>query len=319
MAQVSEEWLVTVERRDDGFLTPESRLKFWSRDCDEKFSMKTCFDPPHNKVVTSLALGQTTQPTAVTTSTDLSAKVWMCAGNGNSWSLAKTLKHRNGPSFTSAISGDGSVLAVAYKGVIVVYSTHDWEIEAEIPQNISRIGQVFLAGYYLLTTAKDLISVWDLTSLSLCLEISAKVNYIVSLPDKTFLAFVSRKSVTDAFLFGLKSAVPLAVHKFVCPGLVTGASLVGETVIVLNSEQELYTLSLAPPPPLATSPREHVDTATVFTQLLKLKISPSTEQTEVKYNSSASKALAILDVSSHVLPPVSSICANVLSDLLPSK
>ena len=329
--QISEdgEWLVTVERRNDGYLTPESRLKFWSRGPSEnKFTVVTCIDPPHDKVVTSLALGQTSHPTAVTTSTDHSAKVWMCAEDDNSsWNLVQTLKHRNGPAFASVLSADGSVIAVAYKGVVVVYSSSDWESKAEIGQNIGRVDQMFLTGYYLLTAAKDLISVWDLTSLSLCWEVSASVSYILSLPDKTFLAFVSRKSVTDAFLFGLNSAAPLAVHKFVCPGVVSGGCVVeggdvkeGGCVIVVNREQELYHLSLHPPPPLAISPRQHVDTATVFTELLKLKISPTNERNEVKmHNPSASKAVAILDVSSHILPPVSSICANVLSDLLPSK
>jgi len=317
------EWLVTVERRDDGFVSPENRLKFWRRK-ETGYTMKTCVDPPHTKLTTSLSLGLTASPTAVTTSTDCTVKVWVCGDDEDSWTQQQVLKHRHGPAYTSVISGDGSVVVVAYKGVVVLYSTDTWQVKAEVPQSINRVDQIFLSGYYLLTSAKDLISVWDLTSVSLCWEVSASVSYILPLPDKTFLAFVSRKSVTDAFLFGVKSAAPLAVHKFVCPGVVEGACLVGEregggeNVVMLNSEHELYSLSHTSPPPLAITEREHKDTATIFTQLLKIS-TPPVILPEFKHNSSATVASLVLNVSSNALPPLSAICANVLSDFLPPK
>ena len=313
---------MTVERRDDGFVTPENRLKFWRKQ-DTEYTMKTCVDPPHSKITTSLSLGVTTEPTAVTTSTDCSVKVWGCGDDEDSWTQRKVLKHRHGPAYSSLISGDGSVVVVGFKGLVVLYGTASWDVKAEVPQSVGRVDQIFLSGYYLLTSSRDLISVWNLTSLSLCWEVSANISYILALPDKTFLAFVSRKSVTDAFLFGVKSAAPLAVHKFVCPGVVEGACLAEkedgrEMIVMLNSEHELYTLSHIVPPPLATSDREHQDTATIFTQLLKISAPPATLP-ELKHNSTATVASSVLNVSSNALPPVSAICANVLSDFLPLK
>jgi len=314
-----EEWLVTVERRDDGFVTPENRLKFWRRQ-ETGYTLKTCVDPPHTKLTTSLSLGLTASPTAVTTSTDCTVKVWVCGDDEDKWTEKQVLKHRHGPAYNSVISDDGSVIVVGYKGVIVLYGTDKWEVKAEVPQLISRMDQIFLSGYYLLNSAKDLISVWDLTSVSLCWEVSANVSYILGLPDKTFLAFIARKSVTDAYLFGVKSAAPLAVHKFVCPGVVEGACVVdgGEKVVMLNNQHELYTLSHISPPPLATAERQHADTATVFTQLLKIA-APTVTPPEFKHNSSATVASSVLNVPSNAMPPLSAICANVLSDFLPQK
>ena len=317
------EWLATVERRDDGYVTPENRLKFWRRQ-EGGFTLKTCVDPPHNKQTTSLALGHTACLTAVTTSTDCTVKVWMCGEEGDSWAQGQVLKHRHGPAYTSEISNDGSVIVVAFKGLVVLYATDTWDVKAEVPQSIQRVERIFLSGYYLLTSSKDLISVWDLTSLSLTWEGSANVSYILPLPDKTFLAFVSRKSVTDAFLFGVKSSAPLAVHKFVCSGVVVGACVVDggereQRVVMLNSEHELYSLSHSSPPPLATTEREQLDTVTVFTQLLNISsVSPAVIP-DFKHNSSANVASSILNVSSNALPPLSAICDNVLSDFLPSK
>ena len=204
----------------------------------------------------------------------------------------------------------------------MLYSTDTWQVKAEI--SVSKVDQIFLSGYYLLTSSADNISVWDLTSLSLCWEVSANISHILSLPDKTFLAFVSRKWVTDCFLFGVKSAEQLAVHKFVCTGSLVGACVVEgeeeEKIVMLNSEHELYTLSHTTPPTLATSEREHQDTASIFTELLKISApTPATQLTEFKHNSAAEVAASVLNVSSSALPPLSGICANVLSDFLPSK
>ena len=239
--------------------------------------------------------------------------------NDGAWTLTKVLKHRNGPSFGAVISADGSVAAVAFKGVVVLYTTQDWEVSAEIVQPIGRVDQLFLSGYYLLTSAKDLLSVWDLTSLSLCWQVSANVSHIVPLPDKHFLAFVSRKSLTDAFLFGVRSAEPVACHKFVCAGEVRSACVVDEEVVVLTKEQELFTLSRDPPAPLATQDREHVDTATVFSGLLKMVTTLDLGKPEIRLPVGACLASSILGVPSNAMPPISTICADVLANFVPAK
>jgi len=320
-------WLATVERRDDGFVTPESRLKFWNSE-EGTFVLATCIEPPHNKVVTSLTVGYTDLHTAVTTSNDCIVKIWQ-TNDDKTWVQSHAMKHRHMPAYCSVISRDGSILAVGYKGIVVLYTSQDWEVKAEIVQPINRLEGMFLSGYHLLTSARDMLSVWDLTSLSLSWQVSAAVSHVTQLPDKKFLAFVSRKSVTDAYVFSLESCSPIAVHKFMCPGRVAGAAVIagcedapfaGEGVVVLTTEQELYKLSDTPPPPIALSRvEEEGDIASIFTQLLKISDIKTHQQPDIREDLSASKAASILDVSCSHLPPVSAICSNVLADFLPAK
>ena len=332
--------MITLERRDDGYVTPECRLKFWGRSNSDTlvYTLHTTIESPHTKYVTSLDLGlAVTQLTAVTTSNDSHVKLWQ---HNNvlevkeeesededeqkvkpidQWQMKHVVTYQSLPSYCSTFSADGTILCVAYKGVLVLYCCDSFDIKAQIDHPINRVSQMFLSGFYLVSSAKDLLSVWDLRSLSLWWQASSSLSYVLQLPKQLFIAFISRKRLTDAYVFHPESSEPLKVHRFVCPGHVKTACLVNNKIVMVNNENEVYILDSSIPPPIAVSLiQDDSPVRTVFSELLKISSKPA-DQVEIKGLVNVSTVTAILSCPNSAMPPLSNIAGNILSGFLPKK
>ena len=157
-----------------------------------------------------------------------------------------------------------------------------------------------------------------MSSLSTTYEVQAEAQLIIP-SGNNFIAFIARGDKSDAYVFSSTSSEPLIVHRAVCPGSVVGACCHEERIVLLNSQQLLYTLSVEAPAPLVTE-SSVAECESVFSELLKISsVVKVTKGADIVARKPCKDALEIVSTTSHALPAMSAICKQILSDLLPAK
>ncbi|XP_046846003.1 WD repeat-containing protein 75-like [Xenia sp. Carnegie-2017] len=221
-------WLATIERRDDGKMTPENRLKFWKYNKkSQRHVLNTCIDPPHEGKVISMEFQPGTSKTqlAMSASIDGKFKIWIVKQQHDineyleSWHCQSVGYFRDEPVSDAAFSSDGSLLAVVYGKVITLWDPYINEQKktlcspfAENIRNIAFGRKV--CSHILLATTKHYFMAWNLLSCGVLWSTKAEVLSILPDPCSYLVTtFVKgAKQQIDVYIFDARSVIPLAIE-----------------------------------------------------------------------------------------------------------
>ncbi|CAB3987441.1 WD repeat-containing 75 [Paramuricea clavata] len=352
-------WLATVERRDDGKMTPENRLKFWKFNKEmQRHVLNTCIDPPHEGKVVAVEFqpGSFDIRRAMSAALDGKFKIWILKPQPDikehreAWLCQSVGYLRDEPVDDATFSSDGSLLAVVYGQVITLWdpciNEQKTTLYSPYAQNIRRVtfGRQSCSHIILASTTHHLMA-WDLLSCSVIWNTKAEVLCI--LPDPCSYVMAVFVKVTDEevhlYIFDPHSAIPLAVQTNVLQNssFLAGSfqpNMKGLTVqnkksnvtmaglFYMNSKQVLYTIDdveteeLFPVKETVTKAEES-EFHRVFGATGDQASSEEVpdEATAFHKNTSSKVVREMLSAPSHVLPPVTTLCSKFLHSLLISK
>ena len=164
-------WMGTIDERDDGQFQREVYLKFWSYDINSaSFCVNSRIELHHDEKITSLDVSvcDSRSPLAVTCSLDSKFKIWelKTVKDTQFWICRSTGSYKNTPAKHAVFSSDGSVLAVAYDHVVVLFDPLNCTINTVLaysPKDVE-IRQLCFSSvdHYLYVRGSTWIYVWDL-------------------------------------------------------------------------------------------------------------------------------------------------------------
>ncbi|KAL4222402.1 WD repeat-containing protein 75 [Mactra antiquata] len=189
-------WLATLEYWNDGVMSPEMRLKFWSFSYKEQcFILNTIVEEPHNDTVNTLKFrplhSQSSagmENMAVTSGNDGKFKIWNLVDDSDiyrsneKWACESVGFYRNLPAGQTDFSEDGSLLAVTFDSTITLWNPETNLLQQTLFNALNldpvRFIQFGLKDccHYLVSTTDNVLTVWNL--ISCCIQWSADVNIV---------------------------------------------------------------------------------------------------------------------------------------------
>ncbi|KAK7110343.1 WD repeat-containing protein 75-like [Littorina saxatilis] len=209
-------WLATFEHWDDGQMTPEYRIKFWSYNRKQQnYQLNTTVESPHTQVVGCLQFRPQSKsqsphtPAMVSTGADGFFKLWILVSEAQinrtveRWTCDSVGYYRDRPAGMARFSEDGSVLAVAFQKTLTLWEPEDNVMKAtlSLPTCNKHIKFVEFGGkscsHFVVTTTDSHLTVWNLISLSVHLRVSLSVAVLTT--DGDLMAAVTTDQ--DLFVF----------------------------------------------------------------------------------------------------------------------
>ncbi|XP_028415073.1 WD repeat-containing protein 75-like [Dendronephthya gigantea] len=221
-------WLATVERRDDGKMTPENRLKFWKFNNEsQRHVLNTCIDPPHEGQVVAVEFqpGSFDIRRAMSAAVDGKFKIWMLKKQPDikehreAWLCQSVGYLRDEPVGDATFSSDGSLLAVAYGQALTLWDPCINEQKKTLYTPYSHnIRQVKFGrkscSHIALASTKHHLMAWDLLSCTVLWATKAEVISILPDPCSYVMAVfikINDKEV-HLYMFDPRSAIPIAIQ-----------------------------------------------------------------------------------------------------------
>eukprot|EP00058_Branchiostoma_floridae_P023341 XP_002608831.1 hypothetical protein BRAFLDRAFT_125616 [Branchiostoma floridae] len=232
------DWLATLERRADGLMAEEIKLKFWSFNKEKQsFELNTTVDCPHQGKVNALVFqphfGADLPPTAVSAGDDGKFKIWTLVDDTDiyrenvCWTCDSVGTYRDLAAKDAAFSEDGSLLAVAFGQSLTIWDPYTIDLKTTFCHTFCTekdcIRQVkFGHGNccpYVISTTSSHLSVWNILSCSLLWTVSCECAVLVADPLSEYMAVFSATS--DLTVFKPSSPDPVYMHnKVVEPSVV---------------------------------------------------------------------------------------------------
>lgn len=205
-AAFHDDWLATVQYRNDHQTSPEICLKFWHFDPQKQaFVLNTQVFLPHNKAINCIKFQPNCDyPLAVTTSDDGRFKFWTLIDNNEigaqeNWSCNFMGYYRELPAGEACFSEDGSLLAVAFEDVVTLWATENRDLVGQLceEENSHSVEQLAFGRksccHLLVVQNSTAITVWNVLTLSVLWIIRCEVQYLVSDPESEMIAAFSRR------------------------------------------------------------------------------------------------------------------------------
>ncbi|CAL1582666.1 unnamed protein product [Knipowitschia caucasica] len=350
-------WLATVEERKQNSAELELNLKLWAFDEQtQSFVLNTTVSAPHEDRVTDLSFSPDQTTLLVSTGNDGLFKAWTLTAptaedESASWSCDFVGSYHGLAPQCCSFSADGSLLAVAFREVVTVWSTVTWDLLTTLSQPPGDIrnlcfGRQSCSKYLLGTTDKNQLCCWNLLTCSLEWSTSMDVSLLLSDPlSENMAAFCSEAGCTDLFVFRPSEPRPLFSHKAVCPGRVLRAVFTPREEPLEGSEEQLQWINrsqlhfFSPNMELLTfSTKAEEDRLTASSKQLVIddhvamtpfylllgkrpqtdarEVAAVTDRVQPPQGSSAIREL--LQTPAHVLPSTSQLCSMFVQSLLVS-
>jgi NET1-associated nuclear protein 1 (U3 small nucleolar RNA-associated protein 17) len=176
----SGDYLVSVDRRSDGYLQDKEKLKVWSFDkSNQTYVINTNIQAPHKQTIRSIVF-HPQQAQFVTVAADNSFKVWTAQyklfnPNKNSsltpenklYFLCKhVLSYRDYEINTAAYNSAGTLLAVGFGQVITLWDCSNYSLVNTLLQS-QPITQLHFCGNSLISSSLNALYCWDSANMSL--------------------------------------------------------------------------------------------------------------------------------------------------------
>ncbi|KAK2151194.1 hypothetical protein LSH36_372g00017 [Paralvinella palmiformis] len=330
------DWLATVERWDDGQMTPEIRLKFWIYIPEKQnYKLNTLVDTPHKQKVhvvkfrpSSHYSEQQSVAMAITASSDASFKTWCLVDDtdiyrkNQCWACESVGFFREQIPGSLDISEDGTLLAVAFDSCITLWDPDTNELKATltphhcVKQIIHLVFGLESCSHFIVGATSESLYVWNVLSLTV-LVYSPRSSFPLWARSKP----VSKSEVKAAIFITTPSSFRSHNHgdkRDLLPW-----QHVAE-LFYINANHEVLTLDTQKMEPVtpSTAVLTQNQPQTPFSLILSGKMNKSRTKnesciTEDGRRESATRFLKeILSTPAHVLPPVSSLAMNLMSTLL---
>eukprot|EP01137_Pigoraptor_chileana_P009467 Opistho-2@57784 len=215
-------WMATIERREAGILSEESRMKFWRVSPDSStrapYTLTTCCDAPHSKRVEALVFHPRVHM-AVTCGLDRRFKIWeKTSDSSSSWFCRSVDFYQGLPAHAAAFSEDGSLVAVAFGSTVTLWDPVSNSLQGVLsypPSNEKVSFVAFIAASpFLVASTETTVYVWNILTCSVWWSYRMNATSIAVDPSSPrFAAFVKDDQTGDyrAVLFEAATPTPISI------------------------------------------------------------------------------------------------------------
>ncbi|XP_077978936.1 WD repeat-containing protein 75-like [Glandiceps talaboti] len=212
------DWLVTIERRDDGETSMEMKLKFWQwSGKKQSFVLNTCVELPHQDKVNALCMKPYNNkvdctPMAVTASQDGKFKLWTLVDDSDiyrknvCWNCQSVGFYHDQPADNAAFSSDGSLLAVAFTHAITLWDPTTNDLKTVLSQPVEKTNTIrylhfgnAVSSQYLVSASDKYMTVWNLLTCTVHWTVALQLVTLVKDPLTEYFAAVTKNS--EVFVF----------------------------------------------------------------------------------------------------------------------
>ncbi|XP_076361137.1 WD repeat-containing protein l(2)05287 [Tachypleus tridentatus] len=289
------------------------------------------------------------QPLAVTTSEDRKFKLWGLVDDADTdihgkqlcWNCQSVGFYRNMVAKDADFSTDGSLLAVSFDHIATLWESETNALKATLchPKSEENISQILFGQksccHLVVCATPTSITVWNILSLTVAWNIQCEICLLARDLSSDIMATFSKDKTL--YIFRPSNPEPVYIHENITCDSVLGAAFIPKTTVssgdlwwqcnsqlyFMTEKQELLTITDEPDPEPEDSQlklQQNLST-TPFGQLIarkhKTDVEPSKHETQLFQGILGLKEVnQILEVPSHVLPPVGLLCSNFMTSLL---
>ncbi|CAG5120095.1 unnamed protein product, partial [Candidula unifasciata] len=213
-------WLATFETWNDGFFSPELRLKFWCYSSEaHTYSLNTTVEFPHDDKITSMLFRPEHQgehavitPTLATVGADLCFKLWTLVDDSNiyrsnaRWSCDSVGFYRRLNAGCADFSTDASTLAVGFEHLLTIWDPDNNVVRTTLSNSLpgkEMITNVKFGSHqcchHLVVTTRQTLLAWDLYTLTIQWTISIQATLLVRDPASDLMLLVSSNRKVSIF------------------------------------------------------------------------------------------------------------------------
>ncbi|XP_064648354.1 WD repeat-containing protein 75-like [Lineus longissimus] len=351
------DWLVTVERRDDGETAMEMRLKFWMYDKKSQgYILNTNVDLPHNQPINTLKLRpkslEDAAPMAVTTSDDRKFKLWCLVDDTDiyrktvCWNCDSVGYYRDYPARAADFSKDGSLLAVSFKLTLTLWDPDSNALRTRLDCLTGTAIKHVLFGqeessHLLVATTETNLIVWNILTCTVYWSIPLSISVLICNPGTDYMAAFTKEKTL--FVFRPQHSSPDYTQQAISKHPVVHAVFLPrekpvESDITWHQQTQLYFLdkkqsllsliteeeeALALPDKVV--PMQQNLPQTPYSLLMSRERKTGVEEVEsnvimgTKGEPGAVILNQLLHTPAHVLPPINTLCKDFVTALLISK
>ncbi|KAJ3314888.1 WD repeat-containing protein 75 [Boothiomyces sp. JEL0838] len=284
-------WMVTVDTKSNLEFQNETFLNFWKyNESKQSFQINTRVDKAHMNGINSVCMGNTI---CGTTSDDGTFKLWQLSKTESSWTFKTVASYKGYLPKSIAISDDESLVAVAFKNIIALYST-DGELQTKLVFSTENIQKLLFIKTtpYLIAVDNTKLTVWNILSCSVVWSLNMSVQKI-SVLNRNFAVTVATKQ-TQVYCFNPSSPVP--IDSFVIKDkdilgfvwLPTGFYFLNQQLEIATTQQDV-------------AKEEYQETKE------QIKMFTPAKTKTVSVENIEQKSLGFLDAPSHIIAPPSKL------------
>ncbi|CAL1538347.1 unnamed protein product [Lymnaea stagnalis] len=214
------EWLATFEMWDDGFFSPDLRLKFWVYSPEvQTYSLNTTVEHPHDQKIISLLFRpqppsqqSKKNPMLITVGADFCYKMWALVDDSDiyrsntRWNCESVGFYRGLDVGCADFSVDGSTLAVGFKHLLTLWDPDSDVVRVTLSNALAeredilhlKFGSCKSLHHLVCATKKSLIS-WDLLTLTILWKVDVEISSLVRDPSTDIMAYISNKKTLCFF------------------------------------------------------------------------------------------------------------------------
>ncbi|KAJ1527769.1 hypothetical protein ONE63_007724 [Megalurothrips usitatus] len=222
-------WLSTVEFIDNGELSVQCTLKFYSfNETTQNYSLNTAIDMPHDGRVHALqfqpAEGPNSVLSAVTTGDDKKFRIWSFESEKNSiWYCSSVGYYRGQPVKDAAFSPDGSVLGVTFGPSLTLWNPENCNLQCSLssanasdslPIKFIQFGSNECC-HLVVTGTSEALTVWNILTLSIVWTVPLRLSILTKDPCSNYMAAFTENNTV--FIFSPSSSSPVFRFANVCP------------------------------------------------------------------------------------------------------
>lgn len=226
----NDNWMVSYDQRKISERYQESNLRFFRRRVNGTYEQMLVIPEPSQSAITSIRASPINK-LVVTTSLDHMFKVWVLVSRETiqtkggvradvTWKCRSIGAYYGEPSYDSAFSNDGSVIAVSFKTAITLWDVASNKLLFSIPISVPKAVKLsFLSeSRYLLSVCGDDVVVWDILSRSVYQSFISRSPLIAAHRRLDMFAYTNQsESHVDIHLMRAGSMVPIAVWRHDTP------------------------------------------------------------------------------------------------------
>ncbi|KAI8055478.1 WD40-repeat-containing domain protein [Syncephalis plumigaleata] len=279
-------WMITADSRIGSQTLSEQFLKFWAFDTKKQsYQLRTRVDAPHQDMITSISTTvRHNIPLVVTTGKDGRWKAWGLQTDNKTkyWTCVSSCDYRGMQPLWSALSDDGSVLAVAFDSTITLwdpwYATLKHVFSYSINQrHIQQLDFIATTPYLVATTDQHLY-VWNLLTCSVQWCIQMKVQQLAIDPNSTQFSVIGSTATLPGkflFIFDPRQSVPKSIEPTFGRAIIYAGATPARTsgvspLVLLDHHNELYVR-------LFDEPKD--STTTTINEMKDVELSAATSDT----------------------------------------
>ncbi|XP_034249175.1 WD repeat-containing protein 75 [Thrips palmi] len=342
-------WLSTVEYIDNGEMTVQVSLKFYTfNHTTQRHSLNTSINLPHDGRVYALRFRPAENDDmlmAVTTGADKKFRIWGLA-SGKHWHCISMGHYRDLSVRDAAFSSDGSVLGISFDSTLTLWNPDSCDFQCSLSPATPKGPPIMSIQFgsrdcchLVVAGSSEGLTVWSILTLSIVWTVPLELTILCKDPFSKYMAAFTKDNTL--YVFSPKESKPVFRHQDICPSGTRilcatfaprmnpksdGSWQASSQLYFIDSNQELLALQNAKEITDVTESGleglpEWAPALTPFSSLVAKQTSSSAiAQAGTQHNQlglAGRKELEeLLAAPAHTMPPQHLLCGGILGSLL---